>query len=122
MFTDPYRHPNQNVCSCFVLKISIWLPEFLIIIKSQRISCEKALVLAGGGARGSYQAGVLQYLWERKWIPDIICGSSVGALNAVEIAFEQSLVGSFNTVLADPVLAIDISGRGIQQPAAVSDP
>ncbi len=44
---------------------------------------KRALVLAGGGARGSYQAGVLQYLWEKKWMPDLICGSSVGALNTV---------------------------------------
>lgn len=47
---------------------------------------KRALVLAGGGARGSYQAGVLQYLWEKNWIPHLICGSSVGALNAVAVS------------------------------------
>lgn len=42
----------------------------------------KALVLSGGGARGSYQAGALKYLigdLGHKY--DIVCGISVGALN-----------------------------------------
>lgn len=47
------------------------------------------LVLSGGGARGAYEAGVIHYL--RTMLPkeiarhpsfDIICGSSVGAINA----------------------------------------
>lgn len=43
----------------------------------------RALVLSGGGSRGAYQVGALKYLLgieERHY--DIICGSSVGALNA----------------------------------------
>ncbi|TGL18987.1 patatin-like phospholipase family protein [Leptospira yanagawae] len=46
---------------------------------------KKALVLSGGGARGAYQAGVLRYLEEIDWKPDIICGTSVGAINACAI-------------------------------------
>lgn len=46
---------------------------------------KKALVLSGGGARGAYQAGVLRYLEEIGWRPDIICGTSVGAINACAI-------------------------------------
>jgi NTE family protein len=46
---------------------------------------ERALVLSGGGARGSFQAGVLKFLQERDWKPDLICGSSVGAINAVAV-------------------------------------
>lgn len=42
---------------------------------------KKALVLAGGGARGSYQVGVYQALLEQNWKPDIITGTSVGCLN-----------------------------------------
>lgn len=41
----------------------------------------RALVLAGGGAKGSYQIGVWQALQEIGWVPDIITGASVGALN-----------------------------------------
>lgn len=43
----------------------------------------KALVLAGGGAKGSYQVGVWRALAELGWRPDIITGTSVGCLNGV---------------------------------------
>jgi NTE family protein len=52
-----------------------------------------ALVLGGGGARGAYEAGVLSYLREELepelQLPlhmDIICGTSVGAINACHLA------------------------------------
>jgi predicted acylesterase/phospholipase RssA len=49
-----------------------------------------ALVLGGGGARGSYQAGVIEALariagaGDGKALPgvDVVCGTSIGALNA----------------------------------------
>lgn len=43
---------------------------------------QKALVLSGGGARGAFQVGVIKYLREIGWEPDLICGTSVGAINA----------------------------------------
>jgi NTE family protein len=52
-----------------------------------------ALVLSGGGARGAYEVGVLRYL--REELPlrlghmprlDILCGTSVGAINAAYLA------------------------------------
>lgn len=46
---------------------------------------KRALILAGGGSRGAFQIGVYKYLAERSWIPDIICGTSVGAINAAGI-------------------------------------
>lgn len=42
---------------------------------------QRALVLAGGGAKGSYQVGVWRALQELGWRPDIITGTSVGCLN-----------------------------------------
>lgn len=42
---------------------------------------KRALVLAGGGAKGSYQVGVWRALQELDWTPDIITGASVGTLN-----------------------------------------
>jgi len=52
-----------------------------------------ALVLAGGGARGAYEAGVLRFILgdlpSRIGHPvraDLICGSSVGAMNGAAIA------------------------------------
>jgi NTE family protein len=44
---------------------------------------KRALILCGGGSRGAFQAGVLKYLDEKGWRPDLICGASVGAINAV---------------------------------------
>lgn len=45
----------------------------------------KALVLSGGGAQGAYEAGVASALLERERF-DVICGVSIGAINAALIA------------------------------------
>ncbi len=45
-----------------------------------------ALVLQGGGALGSYQAGVYQGLHEAGITPNWFCGISIGALNAAILA------------------------------------
>jgi len=45
-----------------------------------------ALVLQGGGALGSYQAGVYQALFEADLHPDWVAGISIGAINAAIIA------------------------------------
>lgn len=54
---------------------------------------ERAVVLSGGGARGAYAAGVLRYIIEKLEADlghaprmDILCGSSVGAINAAWVA------------------------------------
>ena len=53
----------------------------------RRAPC-KALVLAGGGARGSYQVGVWRALMELDWHPQIITGTSVGSLNGAMFALD----------------------------------
>lgn len=45
----------------------------------------RALILSGGGARGAYQVGVWKFLLDMGWRPDVICGTSVGAINATAI-------------------------------------
>lgn len=54
---------------------------------------KRAIVLSGGGARGAYEAGVLRYIVEE--LPadlghpvrfDVICGTSVGAINSAWLA------------------------------------
>jgi len=49
------------------------------------------LVLSGGGARGAYQVGVLQYLARQfpSAVPEILTGVSAGAINAAFIAARQ---------------------------------
>ena len=62
-----------------------------------------AAILSGGGARGAYEVGVLWYVFDelgriRKAAPkvDILCGTSVGAINACYLAAH----------LADPALGM----------------
>src|SRR5437667_12595554 len=45
-----------------------------------------ALVLQGGGALGSYQAGVYEALASSDYMPDWVAGISIGAINAAIIA------------------------------------
>ncbi len=47
------------------------------------------LVLTGGGAKGAYQAGALQYLAELGLEPQIIAGTSIGALNGAVLSSYQ---------------------------------
>jgi len=46
-----------------------------------------AIVLGGGGARGALQVGALRALLEAGLIPDLLVGTSIGAVNAVGLAF-----------------------------------
>jgi len=46
----------------------------------------RALVLSGGGGRGAYHVGVLRFLEEHEWSPDVIVGTSIGAVNGAAIA------------------------------------
>jgi NTE family protein len=55
---------------------------------SRPASCGKrvGLVLQGGGALGSYQAGVYEALASSHYLPDWVAGISIGAINAALIA------------------------------------
>jgi NTE family protein len=53
-----------------------------------------AFVLSGGGNRGAVQAGALLALLERDIRPDLIAGTSAGALNGVALAADPSLEGA----------------------------
>lgn len=46
----------------------------------------RVLVLQGGGALGSYQAGVFEALDEGCFLPDWVAGTSIGAINGALIA------------------------------------
>ncbi|MCB8982215.1 MAG: patatin-like phospholipase family protein [Ardenticatenaceae bacterium] len=46
----------------------------------------RALVLSGGGGRGAYHVGVLRFLEEHEWQPDVVVGTSIGAVNGAAIA------------------------------------
>lgn len=56
------------------------------------------IVLAGGGAKGSFEVGAVRYLYDQGIRPNIICGTSVGAINAIKLAEGE---GGPNQGLAD---------------------
>src|SRR5512142_311124 len=45
-----------------------------------------AFVLGGGGARGALQVGALRALLEASFRPDLLVGTSIGAVNAAGLA------------------------------------
>ena len=45
-----------------------------------------ALILSGGGGRGAYHVGVMRFLEEHEWFPDIVAGTSIGAVNGAALA------------------------------------
>ena len=47
---------------------------------------KRALVLSGGGGRGAYHVGALRFLEEHEWLPDIVVGTSIGAVNGAAMA------------------------------------
>ena len=59
--------------------------------QQQERSFETAFVLGGGGAWGAYEVGMLRALLEAGIEPDIILGTSVGAINGAAFAAEPSL-------------------------------
>ena len=49
-----------------------------------------AFILSGGGTLGSIQVGMLQALLEADIRPDVLVGSSIGAVNAAFLAADPS--------------------------------
>lgn len=54
-----------------------------------------AFVLSGGGNRGALEVGALQALFEHGIKPDILVGTSAGAMNAAFIATDPTLEGAY---------------------------
>jgi NTE family protein len=67
-----------------------------------------AFVLGGGGARGALQAGALQALFEAGFHPDLLVGTSAGAINATFLAingFTQSALDGLVSAWEDAASA-----------------
>ena len=78
-FTEKQLRPRKAFCYNVLKRKS----------ERGRKGMKRGLVLAGGGARGSYQVGVYQALTELGWRPDVITGTSVGCLNGAMFATGQ---------------------------------
>src|SRR5579859_6405529 len=55
--------------------------------------CEVAFVLGGGGVLGAHEVGMLRALAESSIEPDVILGTSIGALNGAMFAADPSIAG-----------------------------
>ena len=62
------------------------MPDFTPPRRPASYDKKVALVLQGGGALGSYQAGVYAALANSEYLPDWVAGISIGAINAALIA------------------------------------
>ena len=60
---------------------------------SSRRRDKVAIVLSGGGPLGALQVGALRALFEHGIRPDIVTGTSVGAVNAASLAFNPTPEG-----------------------------
>src|SRR5580698_2686951 len=72
-----------------------------------------AFVLAGGGTKGSFEVGALQYLIATEGIlPDIITATSAGAIGAVVLAQARTLPEFAHRVqqMEDDILAMTQTG------------
>jgi NTE family protein len=62
------------------------MAELTVPVRPTSYDKKVALVLQGGGALGSYQAGVYEALSTSQYLPDWVAGISIGAINAAIIA------------------------------------
>lgn len=58
----------------------------------------RAFVLGGGGNRGAYEVGMLEALAERAIAPDLVVGTSIGAINGAAFAGDPTLDGAHRLV------------------------
>ena len=66
-----------------------------------------AFVLSGGGPLGALQVGAMKAMFEHGIVPELVVGSSVGALNAAFIAFDPTREGSIKLETTWRALAND---------------
>jgi NTE family protein len=62
-------------------------------VRSDRAPYEVAFVLGGGGVLGAHEVGMLGALAERSIKPDIVLGTSIGAINGAMFAADPSVEG-----------------------------
>jgi hypothetical protein len=78
------KHLNTSICvTATALDRTI---EDVVPPRPAAYDKKVRLVLQGGGALGSYQAGVYEALSTSDYLPDWVAGISIGAINAAIIA------------------------------------
>jgi predicted acylesterase/phospholipase RssA len=76
----------------------------------------KALVLTGGGARGAYEAGVIRGLADGGEAFDLVCGTSIGAINAAFYAQDllPELEQAWKTIASRNIIMLSPEMQSIQ--------
>jgi NTE family protein len=83
------------------------------------VACN-AFVLGGGGLLGAAEAGMVRALLEAGVVPDLICGTSIGAINGAAVAADptprgaQELLATWTELAADSVLGGSLVGRVVE--------
>lgn len=94
------------------MKWDIELEADLAKLEKRPYKPRLALVLAGGGAAGCYQAGaameVCRAMAEHKMAPDIVVGTSVGAINGLAVALGRPdvLERFWSSIALDTVMEV----------------
>jgi len=83
------RGPSQPSRTQWVRRLAARRKE-LAAPREQKV----AFVLSGGGPLGALQVGAMRAMFEHGIVPELIVGTSVGALNAAFIAFDPTREGS----------------------------
>jgi NTE family protein len=79
-----------------------------------------AFVLGGGGVLGAAEAGMAWALLEAGVIPELICGTSIGAINGAALAADptpagaQELLTMWEQLAADGVLSTSLVGQVVE--------
>src|ERR1700753_681754 len=79
-----------------------------------------AFVRGGAGLLGAAKAGMAQALAEAGVVPDLICGTSIGAINGAAIAADptprgaRELLATWEELAADDVLGGSMIGRVVE--------
>src|SRR6195256_5830170 len=77
-----------------------------------------AFVLSGGGNQGVSQVGMLRALLERGIVPDVVVGTSAGALNGAAVAYAPNLTGGAQLAAVWEQLRVDHVFPGGRTPRA----
>jgi hypothetical protein len=84
---EPTANRRDSNDRCVVLQRTLFMKKKLSSRMSEsEYDKQIALVLQGGGALGSYQAGVYEAMAEHGYQPDWVAGISIGAINSAIIA------------------------------------
>ena len=75
------KYPVQQVINLLVRNLG----SFLLVGYTPTMTCN-AFVLGGGGVLGAAEVGMARALLEAGVRPELICGTSVGAINGAALA------------------------------------